>query len=71
MPHADGACNHEGQCVLLAFWAEVGEKMRDHLSSFTLADMVSKAEGNGAKVPTVPDDLPVGVSRGMARSSAR
>ena len=45
--------------------------MRDHLSSFTLADMVSKAEGNGAKVPTVPDDLPVGVSRGMARSSAR
>ncbi len=70
-PHADGACNHEGQCVLLAFWAEVGEKMRDHLSSFTLADMVSKAEGNGAKVPTVPDDLPVGVSRGMARSSAR
>jgi Rrf2 family protein len=64
-PHADGACNHEGQCVLLAFWAEVGEKMREHLQSFTLADMVSQVQGNGGVVRTVP------VSRAMARSSAR
>lgn len=64
-PHADGACNHEGQCVLLAFWAEVGEKMREHLQSFTLADMVSQVQGNGGVVLTVP------VSRAMARSSAR
>ena len=23
-PHKDGACDHEGQCVLLSVWAEVG-----------------------------------------------
>src|SRR6187401_2608776 len=23
-PHQDGACDHEGQCVLLAIWADVG-----------------------------------------------
>ena len=26
-PHENGACDHEGQCVLLAVWADVG---RDH-----------------------------------------
>jgi Rrf2 family protein len=46
-PHADGACDHEGQCVLLAFWAEVGEQMRSHLQSFTLEDMVERASGRG------------------------
>ncbi|HVX22909.1 MAG TPA: Rrf2 family transcriptional regulator [Acidimicrobiales bacterium] len=46
-PHADGACDHEGQCVLLAVWAEVGETMRRHLQSFTLADMVERAQGGG------------------------
>ncbi len=45
-PHKDGACNHEGQCVLLGVWAEVGDHMRDHLSGFTLADMVSVAQGS-------------------------
>jgi Rrf2 family iron-sulfur cluster assembly transcriptional regulator len=45
-PHTNGACNHEGQCVLLAVWAEVGEQMRQHLDSYTLADMVTRAEGN-------------------------
>jgi Rrf2 family iron-sulfur cluster assembly transcriptional regulator len=44
-PHRDGACDHEGQCVLLAVWADVGNHMREHLSSFTLADMVSQARG--------------------------
>ncbi|MGH9093377.1 MAG: RrF2 family transcriptional regulator [Acidimicrobiales bacterium] len=44
-PHADGACDHEGQCVLLAVWAEVGQTMRHHLDSFTLADMVDRARG--------------------------
>ncbi len=44
-PHRDGACDHEGQCVLLGVWAEVGEHMRDHLASFTLADMVNQARG--------------------------
>jgi len=44
-PHSDGACDHEGQCVLLAVWADVGNHMREHLSSFTLADMVLQARG--------------------------
>ena len=48
-PHMDGACNHEGQCVLLGVWADVGNHMREHLSSFTLADMVDQARG-GQKV---------------------
>lgn len=45
-PHENGACDHEGQCVLLAVWADVGETMRDYLQSFTLADMVSRARGS-------------------------
>jgi Rrf2 family iron-sulfur cluster assembly transcriptional regulator len=44
-PHENGACDHEGQCVLLEVWAEVGEHMREHLDSFTLADMVKRATG--------------------------
>jgi Rrf2 family iron-sulfur cluster assembly transcriptional regulator len=44
-PHADGACDHEGQCVLLALWSEVGDLLRDHLSSYSLADMVARARG--------------------------
>ena len=42
-PHEDGACDHEGQCVLLAVWAEVGSHMRRHLDSYTLADCVERA----------------------------
>jgi Rrf2 family protein len=45
-PHTDGACDHEGQCVLLAVWAEVSRQMRHYLDSFTLADMVEKARGS-------------------------
>ncbi len=44
-PHENGACEHEGQCILLAVWSEVGEHMREHLGSFTLADMVSRSRG--------------------------
>jgi Rrf2 family iron-sulfur cluster assembly transcriptional regulator len=44
-PHENGACDHEGQCILLAVWANVGEHMRTHLDSFTLADMVARAQG--------------------------
>jgi Rrf2 family protein len=44
-PHQNGACDHEGQCVLLAVWAEVGQHMRHHLDSFTLSDMVTRATG--------------------------
>jgi Rrf2 family protein len=67
-PHTDGACNHEGQCVLLAFWAEVGETMRQHLASYTLADMVAKVRATGG-VPALPDEP--GLLTAMARSSAR
>lgn len=45
-PHTNGACDHEGQCVLLAVWMEVGHHMRTQLDSFTLADMVERARGN-------------------------
>ena len=45
MPHENGACDHEGQCTLLAVWAEVGEHMRRHLDSFSLADMAQRARG--------------------------
>ena len=44
-PHTNGACDHEGQCALLAVWSEVGDHMRHHLDSFTLADMVARARG--------------------------
>lgn len=44
-PHENGACDHEGQCTLLAVWSEVGDHMRHHLDSFTLADMVARAQG--------------------------
>jgi Rrf2 family iron-sulfur cluster assembly transcriptional regulator len=42
-PHQDGACDHEGQCVLLAIWKLVGEQVRRHLDEFTLADIASMA----------------------------
>ena len=45
-PHANGACNHEGQCILLEVWADVGRHMRSFLDSFTLAQMVEAARGN-------------------------
>lgn len=45
VPHQDGACDHEGQCVLLAIWAEVGEHMRRHLDGSTLADIAAMARG--------------------------
>jgi Rrf2 family iron-sulfur cluster assembly transcriptional regulator len=44
-PHTNGACDHEGQCVLLDLWAEVGRQMRVQLDSYTLADMVERARG--------------------------
>ena len=41
---ADG-CDHEGQCVLLAVWATVGEHMRRLLEERTLADIAEIARG--------------------------
>ena len=44
-PHTNGACDHEGQCVLLAIWADVGDRMRRLLGSITLADIAAMARG--------------------------
>jgi len=52
-PHENGACEHEGQCVLLVVWAEVGAHMREHLGSFTLADMVQRTRGNTVPAPSL------------------
>jgi Rrf2 family protein len=54
-PHKNGACDHEGQCVLLAIWAEVGEHMRRHLDGSTLADIAEMARG-AAPWPAPPRD---------------
>lgn len=48
LPHQDGACDHEGQCVLLAIWGTVGEQMRKHLDALTLADIAEMARGQRA-----------------------
>lgn len=45
-PHQDGACDHEGQCVLLTVWAGVGSEMRKLLESYTLAELADTAQGN-------------------------
>jgi len=44
-PHQDGACDHEGQCVLLAIWLHAGGIMHDLLSAYTLADIAKAAQG--------------------------
>jgi len=44
-PHQDGACDHEGQCVLLSVWAGISARIRHHLDSFTLADIAAMARG--------------------------
>lgn len=45
-PHADGACDHEGQCVLLAIWGDVSTRMRSLLTSISLTDLAQMARGN-------------------------
>jgi len=46
LPHTGGACDHEGQCVLLAIWGDVGDRMRDLLAGFSLADLAAITNGN-------------------------
>ena len=45
-PHEDGACDHEGQCVLLGIWNKAGEHMRTYLEGFTLAGIADIAGGD-------------------------
>ncbi len=47
-PHSDGACDHQGQCVLLAIWSSAGDLMRSYLEACTLADVAEMAAGNRA-----------------------
>ncbi len=54
-PHTDGACDHEGQCVLLAIWGAAGSHMRDFLESFTLADIADIAQGHRTWPASVAD----------------
>jgi Rrf2 family iron-sulfur cluster assembly transcriptional regulator len=56
-PHQDGACDHEGQCVLLAVWQAAGEHMRRHLDSYTLAAIAASARGE-ASWPSLEHDHP-------------
>ena len=44
-PHTDGACDHEGQCVLLTIWGAAGTHMRRFLDSLTLAAIAQMAGG--------------------------
>ena len=44
-PHQNGACDHEGHCVLLAIWNVAGEHMRHHLADYTLAKIALAARG--------------------------
>ena len=47
-PHTNGACDHEGQCVLLAIWGDVGDHMRRLLEGYSLADLAAITQGNRA-----------------------
>ncbi len=47
-PHTNGSCDHEGQCVLLSIWKNVGDEMRRLLGAFTLAQIVLMAQGESA-----------------------
>ena len=58
-PHKDGACDHEGQCVLLAIWGEVGEHMRRQLTGVTLADVRDMAQGELPWPSWKPGETPV------------
>jgi Rrf2 family iron-sulfur cluster assembly transcriptional regulator len=47
-PHQDGACDHEGQCVLLAIWKSAGEQMRLLMDAFTLQSVADAAQGTAS-----------------------
>ncbi|HEX6235948.1 MAG TPA: Rrf2 family transcriptional regulator [Acidimicrobiales bacterium] len=61
-PHQDGACDHEGQCVLLAIWAMMSERMRHHLDALTLDDIARMARGE-RDWPDTPAPPPSGAGR--------
>ena len=75
-PHQNGACDHEGQCVLLAVWADAGRQMRTLLEARTLADVAAitpaRPPGPAPATRSGRSASPVAQSRGSstpARSS--
>jgi Rrf2 family protein len=58
LPHSDGACDHEGQCVLLTVWNDVGDHMRTHLRAHSLGSMVRRSRGLPAEAISIPDHHP-------------
>ena len=59
-PHQDGACDHEGQCVLLGIWKSAGEQMRLMMEAFTLQSVADAAQGTAgwpAALLTRPTDI--------------
>ena len=65
-PHQNGACDHEGQCVLLAIWKQSAEVMRRHLDGFTLASIAAVAQGE-ADWPTTEPTFAAATSATSAR----
>lgn len=65
-PHQDGACDHEGQCVLTHLWNLAGEYMRAHLSSYTLAGVAAMARGQIPWPATLDVDLGLGLDAVVA-----
>ena len=55
-PHTGGACDHEGQCVLLAVWGDLADHMRRHLDGLHLADLVRMARGE-QEWPAAPHEV--------------
>lgn len=57
-PHTDGSCDHEGQCVLLAIWGDVGSTMTRILSAYTLSDLraITQGELPWPEEPTLPTE---------------
>jgi len=55
VPHTDGACDHEGQCVLLAIWGAAGSHMREFLNSYSLADIARMTPGEASWPATAND----------------
>ena len=47
-PHTGGACDHDGQCVLLAVWNLASEHMREHLAKYTLEDIAGISAGDSS-----------------------
>jgi Rrf2 family iron-sulfur cluster assembly transcriptional regulator len=56
-PHQGGACDHEGQCVLLDLWKTTGAHMRQLLDGVTLAAVAAAARGD-APWPSADEGVP-------------